>query len=243
MSKAVAVASLHDRAAADAIATNPRPAEAAEREVRIAIGAEGTILGNLRVPPAARGLVIFAHGSGSSRHSSRNRYVAEVLERAKLATLLVDLLTLREEAIDRRDARVRFDIELLAERLALTKAAAREWPESAALRACYFGSSTGAAAAIVAAARTPSEIAAVVSRGGRPDLAGDALERIDAPTLLIVGSADPIVLELNQAAMRRMRNAPTELVIVRGASHLFEEPGTLEEVAQLARDWFLLHLG
>ena len=222
---------------------NVRPADAAEREVRIAIGAEGAILGNLRVPSAARGLVIFAHGSGSSRHSPRNRYVADVFERAKIGTLLVDLLTAHEEEIDRRDARLRFDIELLAGRLALAKAAACEWPESAASAAGYFGASTGAAAAIVAAARTPGEIAAVVSRGGRPDLAGDALEQIDAPTLLIVGSADPIVLELNQDAMRRILNAPTELVIVRGASHLFEEPGTLEKVAQLARDWFLLHLG
>jgi putative phosphoribosyl transferase len=221
--------------------TNVRPTETAEREVRIAIGAEGAILGNLRVPSAARGLVIFAHGSGSSRLSPRNRYVAEVLERAGLATLLIDLLTAHEEAIDRRDARFRFDIELLAERLALAKGAVRAWPETAVLPVAYFGASTGAAAAIVAAARTPGEIAAVVSRGGRPDLAGDALGHVDAPTLLIVGGADPVVLKLNEATMRRMLHAPAELAIVPEATHLFEEPGTLEEVARLARDWFLAH--
>jgi putative phosphoribosyl transferase len=217
--------------------------ETAERDVRIAIGADGEIRGNLRVPSAARGLVIFAHGSGSSRLSPRNRYVAEVLERARIATLLVDLLTVREEAVDRHDGRFRFDIELLARRLLLAKDAASEWPESASLRDGYFGASTGAAAAIVAAARAPGEIAAIVSRGGRPDLAGDALERVDAPTLLIVGGADPVVLKLNEEAMRRIRNAPVELVVVGGATHLFEEPGTLEEVARLAREWFVRHLG
>ena len=220
---------------------NVGPTETIEREVRIAIGAAGVIVGNLYVPPGARGLVIFAHGSGSSRLSPRNRYVAEVLERAQLATLLIDLLTVQEDAIDHRDARYRFDIELLAERLALAKGAVREWPDTAVLPVCYFGASTGAAAAIVAAARTPGEIAAVVSRGGRPDLAGDALGRVDAPTLLIVGSADPVVIGLNEDAMRRMHNAPVELVIVPGATHLFEETGTLEEVARLARDWFLRH--
>jgi putative phosphoribosyl transferase len=216
--------------------------ETAERDVRIAIGADGEILGNLRVPSAARGLVIFAHGSGSSRHSPRNRYVAEVLERARLATLLVDLLTSHEEAVDRHDARFRFDIEFLARRLSLAKDAASEWPETALLRDGYFGASTGAAAAIVAAARTPGEIAAIVSRGGRPDLAGDALERVDAPTLLIVGGADPVVLKLNEEAMRRMSNAPVELVVVGGATHLFEESGALEEVARLAREWFVRHM-
>jgi putative phosphoribosyl transferase len=212
-----------------------------ERNVRIEIEPDGEILGDLRVPSGARGLVIFAHGSGSSRLSPRNRYVAEVLERAELATLLVDLLTAHEEAVDRRDARFRFDIELLARRLLLAKSAASEWPETASLREGYFGASTGAAAAIVAAARTPGEIAAIVSRGGRPDLAGDALERVDAPTLLIVGGADPVVLALNEEAMRRMRSAPVELVVVPGATHLFEEPGTLEQVARLARDWFVGH--
>jgi putative phosphoribosyl transferase len=220
---------------------NPGASKAAEREIRIPLGETGEILGNLRVPPAAHGLVIFAHGSGSSRLSPRNRYVAEVLEHAGLATLLIDLLTEREEAIDRRDARLRFDIELLAERLALARRAARDWPETAALSPGYFGASTGAAAAIVAAARAPGEIRAIVSRGGRPDLAGDALAQVDAPTLLIVGGADPVVVELNQEAMQRMR-APVELVIVPGATHLFEEPGTLEEVARLARDWFVRYL-
>jgi putative phosphoribosyl transferase len=219
------------------------PLATTDRDVRIAIREEGEILGDLRVPPDARGLVIFAHGSGSSRLSPRNRYVADVLERARLATLLIDLLTAREEAVDRRTARLRFDIALLAQRLLLAKDAAARWPETAALRDAYFGASTGAAAAIVAAARTPREIAAIVSRGGRPDLAGDALERVDAPTLLIVGGADPVVLELNKEAMRRMRIAPVELVVVPGATHLFEEPGTLEEVAGLARDWFVGHLG
>jgi putative phosphoribosyl transferase len=216
--------------------------ETAERNVRIGIGADGEILGNLRVPSAARGLVIFAHGSGSSRLSPRNRYVAEVLERARLATLLVDLLTAHEEAVDRHDARFRFDIEFLARRLLLAKDAASEWPETAFLRDGYFGASTGAAAAIAAAARTPGEIVAIVSRGGRPDLAGDALERVDAPTLLIVGGADPDVLKLNREAMRRMLGAPVELMVVPGATHLFEEPGTLEEVARLAREWFVRHM-
>jgi putative phosphoribosyl transferase len=220
---------------------NVRPTEITERAIRIAIGAEGAILGNLRVPPAACGIVIFAHGSGSSRLSPRNRYVADVLERAQLATLLIDLLTAHEEAIDRRDGRFRFDIELLAGRLALAWNEVGKWPDTADLPVGYFGASTGAAAAIVAAARTPGEIAAVVLRGGRPDLAGDALERIDAATLLIVGGADPVVIDLNEEALRRMRNAPVELAIVRGATHLFEEPGTLEEVARLARDWFLRH--
>jgi putative phosphoribosyl transferase len=222
---------------------NVGPTEAIEREVRIAIGAAGGILGNLRVPPAARGLVIFAHGSGSSRLSPRNRYVAEVLERAQLATLLIDLLTVQEDTIDQRDARFRFDIELLANRLALAWDAVGNWSETAVLPAGFFGASTGAAAAIVAAARMPGEIGAIVARGGRPDLAGDALERVDAPTLLIVGSADPVVIGLNEDAMRRMHNAPVKLAIVRGATHLFEEPGTLEEVARLARAWFLKHLG
>jgi putative phosphoribosyl transferase len=220
---------------------NAGPTEITERAIRIAIGAEGAILGDLRVPPAACGIVIFAHGSGSSRQSPRNRYVADVLGRAHLATLLIDLLTAQEEAIDRRDGRFRFDIELLAGRLALAWNEVGTWPDLADLPVGYFGASTGAAAAIVAAARTPGEIAAVVSRGGRPDLAGDALDRMDAATLLIVGGADPVVIDLNEEALRRMRNAPVELVIVRGATHLFEEPGTLEEVARLARDWFLRH--
>jgi putative phosphoribosyl transferase len=222
---------------------NVGPTEIVEREIRIAVGVEGPIVGCLRVPPVARGLVIFAHGSGSSRLSPRNRYVAEVLERAQLATLLIDLLTVQEDTIDQRDARFRFDIELLANRLALAWDAVGNWSETAVLPAGFFGASTGAAAAIVAAARMPGEIGAIVARGGRPDLAGDALERVDAPTLLIVGSADPVVIGLNEDAMRRMHNAPVKLAIVRGATHLFEEPGTLEEVARLARAWFLKHLG
>lgn len=209
-----------------------------EREIAIDVGREERIVGNLRVPRAPRGLVIFAHGSGSSRFSTRNRYAAGVLEDAKFATLLIDLLTPREDTIDRHDARFRFDIKLLAERLQLAKRAAFEWSETAALPIGYFGASTGAAAAIVAAARAPGEIAAIVSRGGRPDLAGDALERIDAPTLLIVGGADTIVLDLNRKAMRRIHGAIAELAVVPGATHLFEEPGTLEAAAHLARNWF-----
>ncbi|MGB8266370.1 MAG: alpha/beta hydrolase [Candidatus Velthaea sp.] len=210
-----------------------------EREIRIAAGGEEEILGTLCVPPGALGLVIFAHGSGSGRFSPRNRHVAAVLERAGLATLLLDLLTAREEAIDAVDASLRFDIVLLSARLALARYAADEWPQTRGLRIGFFGASTGAAAAIVAAAHMPGEIAAIVSRGGRPDLARDALRRVDAPTLFIVGSADPEVLELNEQAQQRMRNAPGEIAIVRGATHLFEEPGTLEEVARLARDFFL----
>jgi putative phosphoribosyl transferase len=221
---------------------NVRLSAIAEREVQISAGAPGTIAGNLRVPPAARGLVIFAHGSGSSRFSPRNRYVAEVLERAGLATLLIDLLTPLEDAIDRHDGCFRFDIELLAARLALGTNAASTWPETRTLPTGYFGASTGAAAAMLAAARMPGQISAIVSRGGRPDLADDALERVDAPTLLIVGGADSVVIELNRKALRLMRNATAELAIVPGATHLFEEPGTLEEAARLARDWFLRYL-
>jgi putative phosphoribosyl transferase len=213
---------------------------ASERDVAIRLDGAGTMRGTLRVPPQRRGLVVFAHGSGSGRLSPRNRYVADVLHQAGLATLLVDLLTAQEEAIDRRTAHLRFDIPLLAARLVRAKDAAAGWRETAKLRVGYFGASTGAAAAITAAAAEPGGVAAIVSRGGRPDLARDALRRIDAPTLLLVGGADPVVLELNREAMQLMR-APAQLVVIPGATHLFEEPGALEEVAQLARDWFLLY--
>ncbi len=202
--------------------------------------AQATLEGDLSIPAQARGAVLFAHGSGSSRHSPRNQHVAEVLQQAGLATLLMDLLTPAEESVDEFTAVHRFDIPFLARRLV----AATEWlaqqPQTKSLRIGYFGASTGAAAALVAAAERP-EIAAVVSRGGRPDLAGAALARVQAPTLLIVGGDDTPVIGMNEDAQRQMR-APVQIEIVPGASHLFEEPGTLERVAELARSWFLRYL-
>jgi pimeloyl-ACP methyl ester carboxylesterase len=195
--------------------------------------------GDLTVPDAAAGVVLFAHGSGSSRHSARNRYVAEVLQQAQLATLLLDLLTPTEEEVDEQTARLRFDTDLLGERLVLAVDWLREREDTRELPIGCFGASTGAAAALIAAAERPQAVEAVVSRGGRPDLAGDALERVEAPTLLIVGALDATVLELNEQALRRVRSATKRLVIVSGATHLFPEPGALEQVAQLARDWFL----
>lgn len=211
-----------------------------ERVVRVAVGAV-TLEGNMVVPPGARGVVLFAHGSGSSRHSPRNRYVAGVLQEAGLATLLVDLLTQQEEQVDVRTAHLRFDIGMLAERLAGATDWLAQQPETANLRVGYFGASTGGGAALVAAAERPEAVGAVVSRGGRPDLAGPALSRVSAPTLLLVGGNDPIVIELNEQAKARMQGE-VQLTIVPGASHLFEERGTLEEVARLARDWFLRYL-
>jgi putative phosphoribosyl transferase len=200
------------------------------------------LFGDLVIPPGATSLVVFAHGSGSSRHSSRNRFVAEVLQQGGLATLLMDLLTRAEEQVDERTAHLRFDIPLLAGRLLN----ATDWllrnPETSKLRQGYFGASTGAAAALVAAAERQDAIGAVVSRGGRPDLAGPALAQVTAPTLLIVGSRDEQVIELNQNAQARLRNQ-NRLEIVPGATHLFEEPGTLEKVAELALAWFARHLG
>jgi putative phosphoribosyl transferase len=210
------------------------------REVAISVGTGAEVHGTVRVPPAASGFVIFVHGSGSSRKSPRNRFVAQVLERDGLATLLMDLLTEREAIVDERTAEYRFDIQFLAERLAVALDSVRK-RQAADLPIGYFGASTGAAAALVAAARSTPDIGAIVSRGGRPDLAGEALAFVRAPTLLIVGSADPEVLQLNREARRRMR-ALTELVTVQGATHLFEEPGTLERVAQLARNWFVRYL-
>jgi putative phosphoribosyl transferase len=206
-------------------------------------GADGADMldADLHLPEAARGLVIFAHGSGSSRFSSRNRQVAESLNKGHFATLLLDLLTQAEERVDVRTAEYRFDIPLLARRMV----AATDWAGGhdlvRQLPIGYFGASTGAAAALMAAAERPAA-AAVVSRGGRPDLAGDALPIIRTPTLLIVGGDDGPVIELNEEAMRRMR-APVELAIVPHATHLFEEPGTLEEVQRLALDWFTRHMG
>ncbi len=211
-------------------------------ERSISIDTDGvTLNGDLSVPPNAVGVVLFAHGSGSSRHSPRNRYVAGVLRQAALATLLLDLLTTREERVDVETAALRFDIGLLARRLV----GASEWlarePATRALSLGYFGASTGGGAALVAAAQRPDAVRAVVSRGGRPDLAGEALAGVRAPTLLIVGGRDLPVIDMNRSAMARM-TAVTRLEIVPGATHLFEEPGALEQVAALARDWFLRHL-
>jgi len=207
-----------------------------ERPVHIAVGPL-TLEGDLSLPERAEAIVLFAHGSGSSRHSPRNRHVARVLNDASLATLLMDLLTQEEEAIDLRTAHLRFDIDLLAERLV----AATDWvtrhSEIEHLRVGCFGSSTGAAAALVAAAARPQIVHAMVSRGGRPDLAGPALPDVQAPTLLIVGGNDFNVIELNRVAFAQLRSEK-HLVLVRGATHLFEEPGALDEVAQLASNWF-----
>jgi putative phosphoribosyl transferase len=210
------------------------------RPVRVGTGA-AMLEGELRLPQGARGVVLFAHGSGSSRHSPRNRYVAALLNEARLGTLLLDLLTPDEEAIDVRTAQLRFDIGLLAERLIGATDWLTEQPETRPLRIGYFGASTGAAAALVAAAERPGVVGAVVSRGGRPDLAGPALAHVRAPTLLIVGGQDVPVIEVNRQALAALRS-PKQLVIIPGATHLFEEPGALEQVAQLAREWFERYL-
>jgi dienelactone hydrolase len=211
-----------------------------ERLVAVPVGSL-TLQGNLNLPEQARGVVLFAHGSGSSRHSPRNRRVAAMLNDANLATLLIDLLTPEEEAIDSRTAHLRFDIGLLAERLVAVTDWLAHYPDTRHCRIGYFGASTGAAAALVAAAERPQLVGAIVSRGGRPDLAGAALPRVQAPTLLIVGGNDFGVIELSQAALAQLR-CEKQLVIVAGATHLFEEPGTLDEVARLAREWFEHHL-
>jgi putative phosphoribosyl transferase len=202
----------------------------------------GGAAGSLVVPDGARGLVLFAHGSGSSRFSPRNRYVAGVLEDAGLATLLVDLLTTEEERVDLRTRALRFDVELLAGRLLHAAAWAAADERTRALPLGLFGASTGAAAALVAAARAPASVCAVVSRGGRPDLAGPALADVLAPTLLVVGGRDELVLDLNRKSLEAMTRATAKLEIVRGATHLFEERGALERVAGLARDWFARYL-
>jgi len=200
-----------------------------------------TLEGNLAVPPQARAVVLFAHGSGSSRHSPRNRFVARVLNEAGLATLLIDLLTADEEEVDAATGHLRFDIPMLARRLA----AITDWlvshPQTRSMRIGYFGASTGAAAALIAAAERPQTVGAIVSRGGRPDLAAEVLPRVRAPTLLIVGGQDLVVLELNREALRELR-AEAQLVVVPGATHLFPEPGALEEVARLSAEWFARYL-
>lgn len=200
-----------------------------------------TLNGNLTMPEDARAVVLFAHGSGSSRHSPRNRYVARVLNEAKLATLLIDLLTAHEEVVDARTAHLRFDIDLLAERLVDITDWLIQFPDTKNFPIGYFGASTGAAAALAAAAIRPDPVGAVVSRGGRPDLAGAALTRVRAPTLLIVGEDDKQVLELSRAALAQLR-CEKQLAIVMAAGHLFEEPGALDEVARLACDWFKRYL-
>ena len=200
------------------------------------------IHGDLAVPGNAVGVVAFAHGSGSSRHSPRNRHVAATLHESGLGTLLVDLLTAEEEQVDLRTRELRFDVGLLARRLSAAAAWLAGRAETSSLPVGYFGASTGAAAALVAAAEHGERVGAVVSRGGRPDLAGASLARVRAPTLLIVGGNDPVVLDLNRRALAELE-VEKRLEVVPGATHLFEEPGALERVAELARDWFARHLG
>lgn len=225
-----------DRPPGTSAMNEPQAPDLDEREVAIPAGRR-TIRGTLSRPRNAQGVVVFAHGSGSGRFSPRNQYVARVLQEAGLATLLMDLLE-PDEAEDRSKV---FDIELLADRLQAAAGWLKGRPETAGLRPGYFGASTGAGAALLAAGREPDSVGAVVSRGGRPDLARDALERVTAPTLLIVGSNDEIVLELNREAFDRLAGI-RQLDIVPGATHLFEEPGALDEVARLAREWFLHYL-
>ncbi len=217
------------------------------RNVQIPSGTSGDVMleGELSVPMGATGLVLFAHGSGSSRHSPRNQFVARTIREAALGTLLFDLLTREEEAVDMRTRRLRFDIGLLAARLVDATAWLARESSTWDLRVGYFGASTGAAAALIAAAEVKDtidkRIGAVVSRGGRPDLAGDALPRVEAPTLLIVGGRDEPVIELNAAAFAQLQ-CEKEMRIVEGATHLFEEAGALKEVARLAAEWFGQHL-
>jgi dienelactone hydrolase len=210
-------------------------------EVQIPAG-RAVLSGNLTIAENPMALVLFAHGSGSSRHSPRNQFVARTLNRAGLGTLLFDLLTPEEEALDIYTREHRFNIDLLAERLVHATKWARQQEETRDQRIGYFGSSTGGAAALVAAAELPQDVGAVVSRGGRPDLAGDALSKVQAPTLLIIGGNDDIVIELNEIARDQMR-CEVKLEIIPGATHLFEEAGALEHVAKLASEWFSLHLG
>ena len=211
-----------------------------ETAVRIPVGSV-VVEGNLAVPSGAKGVVLFAHGSGSSRFSPRNQYVAKQFNKARIGTLLFDLLTNEEDQEDIETAEYRFNINLLAERLI----GATEWLnkdlDTKNIVFGYFGASTGAAAALIAAAKLPNDVAAVVSRGGRPDLAADYLPRVVAPTLLLVGGLDTVVIELNRQAMEQM-SAEKKLIIIPGATHLFEEPGKLEEVAKLSTDWFLRYL-
>src|SRR5213080_4412053 len=210
-------------------------------EVQIQAG-RAVLFGSLTIPENAIALVLFAHGSGSSRHSPRNQFVARTLNDARLGTLLFDLLTRDEEALDMRTGEHRFNIGLLAQRLVHATKWAKQQQEIRDLPIGYFGSSTGGGAALVAAAEIPDDVGAVVSRGGRPDLAGDALPKVQAPTLLVVGGNDDVVIELNEMARDQMR-CEVKLEIIPGATHLFEEQGALEKVAKLASDWFVSHIG
>jgi len=210
-----------------------------DREVRIP-ARDVDLQGELKIPQGATGIVIFAHGSGSSRHSSRNQHVAHILRDSALGTLLFDLLTPEEEIAEQHTRHLRFDIGLLAERLSLASAWLRD-EEADNVGIGFFGASTGGGAALVAAAELGDAVGAVVSRGGRPDLAGEALARVSAPTLLIVGERDAAVIELNREAFKQLR-CEKELRLVPRATHLFEEPGTLDQVARLAADWFKRHL-
>jgi dienelactone hydrolase len=213
-----------------------------EHDLNVRIPADSIKLeGELKAPSSATGIVLFAHGSGSSRHSPRNQYVASVIRNAGVGTLLFDLLTLEEEAIDIQTRHLRFDIDLLARRLMDAANWIKQEPVLRHLRVGYFGSSTGGGAALVAAAMVGEEIGAVVSRGGRPDLAAEALPRVKSPTLLIVGGYDEPVIKLNKHAYAQLR-CQKKLEIVPGATHLFEEPGKLEEVARLAAEWFQTYL-
>lgn len=197
--------------------------------------------GFLNVPLDARGIVLFAHGSGSSRFSKRNQFVANELNKVSIATLLFDLLTPEEEAIDNKTLEYRFDIEFLAKRLVDATHWVSESSTTEKLNCGYFGASTGGGAALIAGANLPGKVKAIVSRGGRPDLAGEALTRVKAPVLLIVGGNDEPVIQMNQTAIQQMHNS-VELEIIPNATHLFEEPGTLEKVAELAKNWFLKYL-
>ena len=210
----------------------------------VTIRANGAQLaGDLTIPDQARGIVVFAHGSRSSRFSSRNRFVASRLNDAKLATLRMDLLTPREEEVDDRTTELRFDVDLLAGRLIAAMQFVNLDPRTLNLPIGLFGASTGGGAALVAAARKPELVQTVVSRGGRPDLAGDALFDVKCPTLLIVGAADDVVIQLNRQAMQLLPEATTvELKLIPNATHLFQEPGALAQVADMARDWFVDHL-
>lgn len=212
-----------------------------EREVSIEAG-RVVLDGTLGLPNDAAGVVLFAHGSGSSRFSPRNRYVAGVFQSKGIATLLFDLLTRAEEDFDQRTAQLRFDIPLLAKRLIGATRWVLRQPDTRTLPVSYFGASTGAAAALVAAAQLPDAVAAIVSRGGRPDLAGEALDSVLAPTLLIVGRDDEAVIQLNRQAYALLHCPVKKLILIPGATHLFEEPGTLEQVARIAAEWLTHHL-
>ncbi len=213
---------------------------AISREVWISVDSV-TLPGELSVPGRAEGLVLFAHGSGSGHHSPRNQYVAHVIREVGVGTLLFDLLTREEKRIDLQTRYLRFAIDLLARRLAGVTEWVKKQKETALLRIGYFGASIGGGAALVAAAEMDDDIGAVVSRGGRPDMAGEALSRVVAPTLLIVGGSDEVIIRLNEEAHGKLQ-CVKELKIVPGATHLFEEPGKLEEVARMAADWFQRHL-